>query len=463
MSIKEPELEDFGITPKDYALYISKGNVDVLDKIQNSVLVQIVFGVVLVATLTLFIVAGNGGGVLVVAIFVSVILGVVTLVIAWLIIVPARKIKLFRLQRSPIGARIKLYEEALVKYNLAEEGAEIQRYSAENPDAPEMTDEDWASARPANQEMKEPELQEFGITPKDYSLYTLKGNVSWDEHSLFESRVFWVFVAVVVLFSLILTEGVLTDALVLAFILLLLIVMAYGFITWLILVPSKLKRYRLLRGPVASRIKLYEEALATYRAAKEEAERQQREAERARWEAEWRRQEAVRQQKRKLEKYWIDMDGVEFEQELGNLFRTRGYGVEGTPTSGDQGVDLVLRRNGVTTVVQCKAHKNGVGPAVVRELYGSMTALRADNAILACTGGFTRGVHKFVEGKPIRLLDASAIARMAEGVAMDEISQETRSQPKCPYCSRQMVLRKGRNGEFWGCSAFPSCKGTSGI
>ena len=309
-------------------------------------------------------------------------------------------------------------------------------------------------------------MHDFGITPKDYTLYISKGNVDAVDN-LENSRIPYVVLWLVLVPIAGLTTLVVTGNLGVAF-----LVAIFGsiplwgvmiVIMWLILVPRKLKRSRLLRSPVASRIKLYEEALAAYQVSKEEAQRRQREAEEARREAEWRRQEAVRQQKRKLEKYWIDMDGVEFEQELGNLFRTRGYGVEGTPTSGDQGVDLVLRRNGVTTVVQCKAHKNGVGPAVARELYGSMVAFRAKAAILACTGGFTRGVHKFVEGKPIRLLDASAIAKIAEGEMIDDIPQQTRSQPKCPYCSRQMVLRKGRNGEFWGCSAFPSCRGTRGI
>ena len=269
--------------------------------------------------------------------------------------------------------------------------------------------------------------------------------------------------AVVVIFSVLITEG-----LVLALILLIPLVIAYGFITWLVLVPRKLERSRLLRGPIASQIKLYEEALAAYKVAKEEAERQQREAERARWEAEQRRREAERRRQRKLEQYWISMDGIGFERELGNLFRTMGYGVERTPTSGDQGVDLVLRKNGVTTVVQCKAHQNGVGPAVARELFGSMVAFRAKAAILACTGGFTRGVYEFVEGKPIRLLHASAIARMAQGEAVDDFPEETRSEatrsePRCPNCRRQMVLRRGRNGEFWGCSAFPSCRGTRDV
>lgn len=36
--------------------------------------------------------------------------------------------------------------------------------------------------------------------------------------------------------------------------------------------------------------------------------------------------------------------------------------------------------------------------------------------------------------------------------------------PKCPRCGKAMVLRtaqKGKNAgkQFWGCSAYPDCKG----
>ena len=323
--------------------------------------------------------------------------------------------------------------------------------------------------------IKEPELLDFGITPKDYALYTSK-----DDEDDIPGLVFLVFfvLAAVACWVIFLVTGDVgkTMGIVVGSVFLPPAWIAWAALFWvsmlitsLILVPTrKLKRSRLLKSPSASRIKLYEEALATYRAAKEEAERQQREAERARWEAEERRQEAERLRQRKLEQYWIDMDGIGFERELGGLFRTMGYRVERTPISGDQGVDLVLRKNGVTTVVQCKAHQNGVGPAVARELFGSMIAFRAKAAILACTGGFTRGVYEFVEGKPIRLLDASAIAKMAEGATIYDIPQETRrraarSQPRCPNCTRQMVLRMGRKGDFWGCSAYPKCRGTRDI
>ena len=34
---------------------------------------------------------------------------------------------------------------------------------------------------------------------------------------------------------------------------------------------------------------------------------------------------------------------------------------------------------------------------------------------------------------------------------------------QCPYCKSQLVLRKGKYGEFYGCSNFPACKYTQKI
>ena len=203
---------------------------------------------------------------------------------------------------------------------------------------------------------------------------------------------------------------------------------------------SKFKRSRLLASPVASQIKLYEDALAAYQEAEREAERQRR---------------------RKLHDYWMSLDGDEFEQELGTLYRYLGYRVESTPSSGDQGVDLILRKNGKTTVVQCKSHQAPVGPAVARELLGSLVASGADNAILACIGGFTRGVKEFVRGKRIALVSASDLATLG-GSVEGKTQDITNSPPVCPVpgCGNEMVPREGRHGRFWGCPKYPRCRGT---
>ncbi len=38
--------------------------------------------------------------------------------------------------------------------------------------------------------------------------------------------------------------------------------------------------------------------------------------------------------------------------------------------------------------------------------------------------------------------------------------QQTADAPECPLCGKPMRRRKSAKGDFWGCSAFPDCKGT---
>ncbi len=38
-------------------------------------------------------------------------------------------------------------------------------------------------------------------------------------------------------------------------------------------------------------------------------------------------------------------------------------------------------------------------------------------------------------------------------------AKEKVSAPTCPECKSLMVLRSGKYGGFWGCSAYPMCDG----
>lgn len=113
---------------------------------------------------------------------------------------------------------------------------------------------------------------------------------------------------------------------------------------------------------------------------------------------------AEEQELRTRERFWLSLSGHQFELELADLFKRLGYVVERTPGSRDHGVDLILRRGGRTTVVQCKRHTQPVGPAVARELYGTLVASKADEGILATVGGATSGVHAFFSDKPLRVI-----------------------------------------------------------
>lgn len=38
--------------------------------------------------------------------------------------------------------------------------------------------------------------------------------------------------------------------------------------------------------------------------------------------------------------------------------------------------------------------------------------------------------------------------------------EEMKQQKICPYCENELVLRNGKNGEFYGCKGFPKCRYT---
>lgn len=61
------------------------------------------------------------------------------------------------------------------------------------------------------------------------------------------------------------------------------------------------------------------------------------------------------------------MSGVEFEQFVADLFKSLGYSAEFTATSGDHGIDLLLRKSGELSAVQCKRWSDSVGEPVLRD------------------------------------------------------------------------------------------------
>lgn len=109
---------------------------------------------------------------------------------------------------------------------------------------------------------------------------------------------------------------------------------------------------------------------------------------------------------------WQALDGRTFETELAKFLAAEGFQVRHTGGARDSGVDLVLadpQRSGLTILVQCKAHRNPVGPSAVRDLYGTLSHYGGQEAWLISTHGFTRAAFEFADGKPIRLVHINTL------------------------------------------------------
>lgn len=170
----------------------------------------------------------------------------------------------------------------------------------------------------------------------------------------------------------------------------------------------------------------------------------------------------------------------QFEMLVGEAFRHQGYSVEETGLGGaDGGIDLILRKDGRRTLVQCKQWKRQqVGVSVVREMYGLLAHHQADAVKIVCVGGYTADAARFALGKPIKLIGGEQLLDMIQtaqrgsalGIPPDSRIEpalgsaiETPSQsPTCRRCGSVLVQRTNkRTGElFLGCSQFPHCRGT---
>ena len=179
------------------------------------------------------------------------------------------------------------------------------------------------------------------------------------------------------------------------------------------------------------------------------------------------------------------MSWREFELVVGEAFRQRGYKVNERGGGGpDGGVDLVIRKGSESTVVQCKQYRaTQVSVAVVRELFGAMTAEGASGGMVVSLGSFTRDAQAFASGRNIQLVTGIQLQRLLqEGARAKDVQRaatpaaavadasavapvSAASAPPCPRCGNQMKLRVAKAGanagkSFWGCVKFPDCRGT---
>ena len=167
------------------------------------------------------------------------------------------------------------------------------------------------------------------------------------------------------------------------------------------------------------------------------------------------------------------MSWREFEMLVGEAFRRLGYRIEETGLGGaDGGIDLLLRKDSKTTLVQCKQWRSQrVDVKVVREMYGLLAHHGTDAVKIVAIGDFTPDARRFAQGKPIELIHGEALlvmirsAQESPSTATDPSATRTAAStatPDCPSCGAPMIKRtNGRTREaFWGCPKYPGCRGT---
>lgn len=83
------------------------------------------------------------------------------------------------------------------------------------------------------------------------------------------------------------------------------------------------------------------------------------------------------------------MSGIEFEEYLQEHFRENGYRVSTTSITNDFGADLILKKNGETTIVQAKRYSGKIGNKAVQEIVAAKAHYNAKKAMVITNSYFT--------------------------------------------------------------------------
>lgn len=184
----------------------------------------------------------------------------------------------------------------------------------------------------------------------------------------------------------------------------------------------------------------------------------------------------VRNRKFKFQNQWLNeqqtLDRLkqlkpnEFEEYIGHLYSKLGYSTRINGGSYDGGVDVIVEKNGVKSLIQCKRYNtNTVSVHDVRDFYGALTHNQANGkGIFITTNIFSQEAERFAEGKPIELIDGFKLIKLIK-IAENKTDIDTKEaiSDLCPNCGGHLVPKVGKFGKFKGCSNYPDCKFSKGV
>jgi len=110
------------------------------------------------------------------------------------------------------------------------------------------------------------------------------------------------------------------------------------------------------------------------------------------------------------------LDGFEFENLIGNLFKKAGYKVQVTKKSGDQGADIIAEKDGISTAIQTKKYNGTVGNKAVQEIVAAMKFYDCDKSVVITTGTFTKAAIELAERNEVQLIDKGGLDKLFDSI-----------------------------------------------
>ena len=97
--------------------------------------------------------------------------------------------------------------------------------------------------------------------------------------------------------------------------------------------------------------------------------------------------------------------GIKFENHCMEILKQNGWEVKQTPSTGDQGVDLIASIDGLRICIQCKDHEKAIGNKAVQEISAGKLFWKGTHAILVSKSGFTKSAQQLAKSNKVELIN----------------------------------------------------------
>lgn len=110
------------------------------------------------------------------------------------------------------------------------------------------------------------------------------------------------------------------------------------------------------------------------------------------------------------------MNGFEFEDFISSLFKTMGYTINSTPKSGDQGIDVIVIKNGLKIGIQTKRYASGVSNKAIQEVVSGIRHYGLEKAIVITNNFFTKSAIELGISNDVILWDRNILKEKMKNV-----------------------------------------------
>lgn len=107
-------------------------------------------------------------------------------------------------------------------------------------------------------------------------------------------------------------------------------------------------------------------------------------------------------------------DPYEFEGNCKKILEKAGWEARTTPKSGDQGVDVIAKKDDILIVVQCKFYRQPVGNKAVQEIAAGKTYYKADYAVVVTNSVYTKAAKQLAKSCGVVLLSIKQLKHVED-------------------------------------------------